>query len=86
MDVRFTEHALLEMRRRQIPIEIVAEVIESPNQIVFAHSGRKAFQSTKIFPNGRTYLVRVIVDTTSVPPMVRTVYRTSKIAKYWRGS
>ena len=31
-----------------------------------------------------TYLLRVFVDTDREPPEVVTVYRTSKITKYWR--
>ncbi len=34
----------------------------------------------------KTYLVRVIVDLHTEPPEVVTVYRTSKISKYWRNS
>jgi len=31
-----------------------------------------------------TYLLRVFVDVDRVPPEVVTVYRTSKLPKYWR--
>jgi len=33
---------------------------------------------------GREYLVRVFLDVDRRPPDVVTVYRTSKIAQYWR--
>lgn len=33
----------------------------------------------------KTYLVRVIVDVDRRPAEVVTAYRTSKMAKYWRG-
>jgi hypothetical protein len=33
---------------------------------------------------GTPYLVRVIVDDTVMPVQVVTVYKTSKIKKYWR--
>jgi hypothetical protein len=33
---------------------------------------------------GKVYLVRVIVDVDRQPAEVVTVYRTSRIAKYWR--
>lgn len=33
---------------------------------------------------GKTYLLRVMVNATREPPVVVTVYRTSKIARYWR--
>ncbi len=33
---------------------------------------------------GRTYLVRVIADLAGQDIQVVTVYRTSKVSKYWR--
>ena len=32
----------------------------------------------------KTYILRVFVDIDRKPPYVVTVYRTSKIEKYWR--
>jgi len=34
-------------------------------------------------PEGKVYLIRVVVDVDRQPAEVVTVYRTSKIAKYW---
>jgi hypothetical protein len=34
--------------------------------------------------NRKAYLVRVMVNETAKPPIVVTVYRTSKISKYWK--
>lgn len=81
---RFTDHALEEMERRRLTIEIVKEVLMSPDQVSIERGTRLAYQSRVVFPNRGTYLVRVIVDTSDTPPTVRTVYRTSKILKYWR--
>ena len=36
------------------------------------------------FGEGKIFLIRAIVDDTIIPATVVTVYRTSKIAKYWR--
>jgi hypothetical protein len=33
---------------------------------------------------GKPYVVRVIVSERKEPPVVVTVYRSSKVAKYWR--
>jgi hypothetical protein len=33
---------------------------------------------------GKTYLLRLFVNQTADPAMVATLYRTSKIKKYWR--
>jgi hypothetical protein len=35
--------------------------------------------------SGKTYLVRVFVDIDRSPAEVVTVYRTTRIAKYWKG-
>ncbi len=55
-------------------------LLASPQQIVPNQEGRKAYQS-QVEIDGKTYLLRAIVeDNTDV---VITVYRTSKIQKYW---
>ena len=71
------------MARRNIPLGLVQEVLTNPGQIVGAFGGRKAYQSVLEFPDGRKYLLRVIVGEAGERPIVVTVYRTSKIAKYW---
>jgi hypothetical protein len=84
MDFRLTRHAQEEMARRRIPEILVRQVLNQPEQIVPAASGRNAYQSRLNFPDGRTYLVRVVVAEIAGSSFVITVYRTSKVAKYWR--
>jgi hypothetical protein len=80
-----TDHALMEMRRRGITKENVAQVMTSPEQKVNIREGRIAYQSRLFFGEPpRLYLVRVFVDVDRKPNEVVTVYRTSKIEKYWR--
>ncbi|MBC7226719.1 MAG: DUF4258 domain-containing protein [Thermoflexales bacterium] len=82
---RITDHAHQEMTRRQITEEDVAKVLAAPEQIEFVREGRAVYQSR--LPSGeppKMYLLRVLVDVDRVPPAVVTVYRTSKVAKYWR--
>lgn len=78
-----TEHAELEMIRRQIEPEWVATIMAAPEQIVEGFNGRKIFQS-KIETDGKAHLVRLVVEDWHSPPIVVTIYRTSKIEKYWR--
>ena len=47
-------------------------------------SGLWAYQSRIVLADGRLFLLRVIVDDTIEPMVVVTVYRTSKVDKYWR--
>jgi len=56
----------------------------APEQVVPAHGGKQAYQSRVGFGEGRVFLVRAIVDDRVDPATVVTVYRTSRIDKYWR--
>jgi hypothetical protein len=80
-----SDHARTEMLRRQILDEWVDSVMASPEQVMPAMGNRKANQS-RVVADGKTYLVRLIVEDWLQPPVIVTVYRTSKIEKYWRAS
>lgn len=84
MEFRISQHAATEMRRRAIALEVVMDVLRNPQQIVLGRVGRKVYQSRIVFDDGKTYLVRVIVADEQIPSVVITVYRTSKVGKYWR--
>lgn len=84
MNFQFSKHAETELSLRQIPRATVAAVLRQPQQIVPERPPRKAYQSKVDFGDGRTFLLRVIVDDTVEPAIVVTLYRTSKINKYWK--
>ena len=84
MNFKLSRHALEEMERRCIPRRIVEKVLEHPEQVVPERAGKNAYQSKMAFGKGKMFLVRAIVAEDVSPPVVVTVYRTSKIAKYWR--
>jgi hypothetical protein len=84
MNFRFSKHAESELALRQIPREFVEAVLRQPQQIVPERPPKKACQSQIDFGGGKIFLVRVIVDDTVEPAMVVTVYRTTKINKYWK--
>ncbi len=82
---RVTDHARDEMVRRQITEEDVTKVLAAPEHTETVREGREIYQSR--LQSGeppKTYLLRVFVDIARIPPEVVTVYRTSKVAKYWR--
>jgi len=79
-----TEHTEKELAQRQIPRNLLEDVMNSPQQIVHEYFGRRAYQSKLDFGGGRFFLVRAIVDESTEPYTVVTVYRTSKMNKYWR--
>jgi len=78
-----TDHARFEMRRRGIPEDMLQSVLNSPEQVIAVRTGRVVLQS-RMAMEGQTYLLRVFADTDGDPVEVVTVYRTSKIEKYWR--
>ena len=82
---RITTHALQEMARRNISEEEVAKVLASPEQAEMIRTGRVVYQ-VRIEQGEplKEYLLRVFVDIDDTLPSVVTVYRTSKIRKYWR--
>jgi hypothetical protein len=83
MNYRFSRHAEEEMARRGIPVEMVRDVLAAPQQADDDPSGCKVYQSQLDFGTGKPYLLRVFVNEAVNPALVVTVYRTSKIAKYW---
>ena len=78
----FTPHALAEMARRCISSETVTVVLQAPEQRIPVRTGRDVLQS-RLMLAGKLYIVRVIVDIDRSPADVVTVYRSSKIDKYW---
>ena len=81
MRFEISRHAHEEIVRREIPLNIVESVLHNPQQIVDEYGHKKAYQSIIDIGTGK---VRVIVNDTIDPAKVVTVYRTSKINKYWR--
>ncbi len=84
MDFNLTNHAKEEIARRSIPLTLLEQVLNNPQQIVVEKDNLKAYQSIVLFEDGRTFLLRAIVDDSITPPVVITAYRTSKTGKYWR--
>lgn len=80
-----TDHARVQMVRRQIGEAEVAEVLARPEEIAAVREARFVYQSrvTRQDPVS-TYLLRVFVDVDRTPPEVGTIYRTGKIKKYLR--
>ena len=83
---RLTDHARFEMTRRQISEAEVENVLAAPEQTECVREGRAVYQSRiELGEPSKTYLLRVVVDIDCQPAEVVTVYRSSKVQKYWRG-
>jgi len=80
-----SEHARWRAERRGIGEATVSEVAAAPEQVIPVRPGREIRQSHWEDPAlEKRYLVRVVVDTRADVDRVVTVYRSSKIDKYWR--
>lgn len=84
MKFELSRHAREEIERRGIPLNIVEAVLQEPQQVVDEYGNKKAYQSIMSMGAGKDYLVRIIVNVSVDPAKVVTVYKTSKISKYWR--
>jgi Domain of unknown function (DUF4258) len=81
-----TDHARLEMARRQLSTAEVESVLAAPEQTECMREGRAVYQSRlELSESATTYLLRVVVDIDRQPSEVVTVYQSSKVQKYWRG-
>jgi hypothetical protein len=85
VDYVLTAHARQQMARRGLSRDLVHLVLIAPEQRLETRPGRVVLQSrVHTGTPERTYLVRVFVDTTTSPSVVVTLYRTSRVTKYWR--
>jgi hypothetical protein len=82
-DYNFTLHALRQIRRRRLTLDLVHQVMRDPEQR-FPITIRRDILQKRAMIGGAQYLVRVVVDVGTKPPEVVTAYKTSKIPKYWR--
>lgn len=83
---RISAHAFAQAARRGVDEATLTRIAERPEQVVPVRPGREVRQSRIQNPEGTSYLVRVFVDIVAGEETVVTVYKTSKIAKYWRES
>ena len=78
-----TNHAVIELSRRGLEEQDIDAVLRNPAQRLDLRAGLVVLQS-KYQEGGTEYLLRVFVDIDRTPAEVVTVYRTSRVAKYWR--
>lgn len=81
-NVVFSDHARKEMLRRNITQLQIEEVLQSPEQIISVNEERNIYQS-RLELNQKQYLLRVVGDIRGDLLTVVTIYKTSKVKKYW---
>jgi len=81
MDFLLSRHVKEQMERREIPEDLVMEVLRSPDQVI-SYEQYKVYQ--KVFSLGQgQFLLRAFINDTKEPPILITVYKTSKLSKYY---
>lgn len=77
------------MARRELAEADIRLIVAAPEQVLEIRPGRYLAQSIREMgapDSRRVYLVRVVVDVAGDGAIeVVTVYRTTRIARYWRG-
>jgi hypothetical protein len=82
----FSKHAEEQMLRRNITRETVMFVISHPEEILADAEDTtvKIFQSL-IKDGNQCFLLRVFINKDKIPQEIITLYKTSKIKKYYEG-
>ncbi|RRB04517.1 DUF4258 domain-containing protein [Larkinella rosea] len=84
MEYIISAHAKLRMEERGIPIDIIENVLATPDSIKddAEDEDKKVYQKIVYLSEEKPYLVRIYVNTGREPNVVITGYITSKIEKY----
>lgn len=80
---RLSNHSIKQISDREIPIELLEQVLNTPDQVLLQDDRSRVYQSKFIGVNYKTYLLRVFVNDSVEPITVISVYLTSKVTKYW---
>jgi hypothetical protein len=83
MKFQLSKHLEQEAAQRGIPWAVVEAVLAAPEQTV-SELGTVVCYQSRMTINAKPYLVRVMVEQGKEPPVAVSVYRTSKIEKYWK--
>ncbi len=85
--IRIPPHAMQSLDARDIALEEVERAIRAPEAVVSGHDQRQVYMRRyhdKLL--GQEMLLRVVVEETAELVFVVTVYKTSRIDRYWKGA
>ena len=86
MKMVITGHAVFVAGKRNISVKLIKSVVYAPQQKLPSEKGRVILQNIYYDKDeGRDMLLRVIGVETSESFKIVTVYKTSRINKYWAG-
>jgi hypothetical protein len=83
MEVRLTDHAEKQIQYRELDRQLIFEIALNPEQMIEEPDLPPIAQS-RVSQDGKMYLIRVAFRDEGDIRLVITVYKTSKVSKYWR--
>ena len=84
MDVLFSRHAQDQMSRRRINEETILKMMFQPDQIITDSEDPSILVYQSLIDEGnQIFLLRVFVNRDKQPNVIVTVYKTTKISKYY---
>jgi len=84
MDLTFSKHSQEQMSRRGISHETVLAVVSRPDQIIVDEDDTSmVICQSLIKENEHLFLLRVFVNKNKQPNVIVTLYKTTKISKYY---
>jgi len=86
MDIVFSRHAHEQMIRRCIDYELVLSVVSQPDQMITdSEDSAIVICQSLIKEDKQMFLLRVFVNKNIQPNIIVTLYKTTKISKYYEG-
>ncbi|MBU1125433.1 MAG: DUF4258 domain-containing protein [Candidatus Omnitrophica bacterium] len=82
--ITWLRHARDRLAERGIDEAIVLEALKKPDQVIHSAGQKIIHKAYRDSQSQKEYLLRIFVDEYAGTQVIRTVYRTSKISKYWR--
>jgi len=83
-DVVFSKHAQGQMLKRNINYDTALSVIFHPDQVIVDDEDlEKVIYQSLIKENEQMFLLRVFVEKNKQPNVIVTLYKTTKISKYY---
>jgi len=66
----------------EISISQIEQILMRPEERIFSESAKYFYQRLYRHPDGRPYMIRVLVDEAQEPPSVVTIYVASRYQRY----
>lgn len=83
-ELTWWEHAKQRIKERKITFELIKQAIENPDQIIKEDKLKIIHKIYNDKKKDKQYLLRIFIKEEPKRIIIRSVYRTSKIKKYWR--